>query len=123
MTKNLRIFISGVTFITGLAVGFFVFVNPLSPPVSDADSKNTAMNGSSYAQTYEDTSDLIAAIGDNGVIGYIRRSEAEEAEEEDLSPNGDKITDQLSHTISLYDKDGITVLDTFTFQYPDDIIS
>jgi hypothetical protein len=64
--------------------------------------------------------DLQAAVGDNWVEGYVRNSELNEPAPS--SPE-EALRQQLEHerngrplrTINLYESDGVTVIDTFTF--------
>ena len=82
---------------------------------------NVNQNGETYGKEQDalvyDPPDLIAAIGDNGVSGYIRRTEADgempSSPEEALRLQEER-ANQPPRVIPLYAEDGITVLDTFT---------
>lgn len=81
-------------------------------------------NGETYGTSggliyYEDEPDLIAVIGNNGIEGYVRKTELEtdmpscpeEAMrmQEERERNGNS-----SRIIDVYESDGITIIDTFT---------
>ena len=86
-----------------------------------APKYNVNQNGETYGKMQDSLlyapPDLIAAIGDNGFYGYIRRTEADgefpSSPEEALRIQEER-ENQPPRVISVYAEDGVTVLDTFT---------
>ena len=137
MKKSFKIIVLAATVATSIAtvfVGFSALASTSSstfiyadkehtvlpesePPVYGVNQNGETYGSSAYARTYEEEPDLIAAIGDNGEKGYIRRSESEEEDpsspEEALRIQNER-ANQPPRIIPLYAEDGITVLDTFT---------
>jgi len=77
------------------------------------------------ASTFEDWPDLVEAVGDNGIEGYIRVSEsfgeAPSSPEEAIRLQEIQSKKRSAErTISLYAKDGVTVLDAFTIGNDDE---
>jgi len=84
-------------------------------------------NGQTYgigdAEYVEDLPDLISAMGDNGILGYIYTSELlktpsspkEAVAYQKKLDNGEYIP----RTINVYESDGKTVIDTLTETLPD----
>jgi len=142
MKKKFKSIISGVTVAAGLVVGFAgfsVFANSSSSPFIYADQEQKVLlntkaptysinqsgetyGSAMYARTESEMPDLAAAIGDNGVLGYIRLSESmgemPSSPEEAIAMQNRRST-QAPLVVSLYAEDGITVLDTFTISNND----
>ncbi|MCM1133413.1 MAG: hypothetical protein NC340_08075 [Ruminococcus flavefaciens] len=65
----------------------------------------------------EDEPDLMAAIGDNGTEGYIRRTEADgemPANPEEAVRMMQERATAPPRVINVYESDGVTIIDTFT---------
>lgn len=63
--------------------------------------------------------DLIAAVGNNGVEGYVRSAEMDAATYR--APEERHIVQTEDVTIPLYDVDGVTIIDTFTITAPNGV--
>ena len=91
------------------------------PHKTDFDvNENGETFGSASDVIYvEDEPDLMAALGDNGKEGYIRKSEADGGVSECSTPEEtvrkiEELTANGPRVINLYESDGVTVIDTFT---------
>lgn len=81
-------------------------------------------NGETYGNCLdimyaEDMPDLMAAVGDNGKKGYIRKTDSDGDVSECSTPEEtvkkiDELRANGSRVINLYASDGVTVIDTFT---------
>ncbi len=130
--------------ILGIAFGIILMLSIITVSAySDAENKNQQAeiyvayevndNGETFgssakASAYEAWPDLTAAVGDNGVSGYIRTSEAMGKEpsspEEAIMIQQERINNgDTKRIISLFDKDGVTIIDTFTISYDDATIA
>lgn len=71
-----------------------------------------------FLNQYNIEPDLIEALGDNGIVGYVKATDLEEREPMSLSEAKEymeKLPDQRK--ISLYERDGETIIGTFTIDY------
>ncbi|MEG0614756.1 MAG: hypothetical protein RR540_03290, partial [Oscillospiraceae bacterium] len=99
----------------------------IAQPVNEQAVFSTNQRGETYGSSVnisscEDWPDLVAAVGDNGIEGYIRTSESmgdkPSSPEEALENQEARIkSGNVTRTINLYGADGITVIDTFTIGY------
>lgn len=88
------------------------------PPVASGVNADGQRYGSAFVNGRPTHVDLVAAMGDHGVVGYVREIDL------DAGPRtlaGVKMAEadgtlDGQGTISLLAKDGRTVLDTFTLQ-------
>jgi hypothetical protein len=88
------------------------------PPVASGVNANGQRYGSAFANGRPTHVNLVAAMGDHGVAGYVRESDLDAgpsalAGVEKAEADG---TLAAQRTISLLAKDGHTVLDTFTLK-------
>ncbi len=107
-----------------------IYIDPemtVAVPHKDKSEYEVNENGETFgtgadAMYPEDEPDLIAAVGDNGIEGYVRKTELDDdemdkaqtpeevariQEERDAKGNPNRI-------INVYESDGVTVIDTFT---------
>lgn len=81
-------------------------------------------NGETYGTAgdliyYEDEPDLIAVVGNNGIEGYVRKTELE-ADTPSCPEEAVKMMEERKRNgnqprvIDVYESDGVTVIDTFT---------
>lgn len=119
-----RLLITGVILATGILLGTLTAETTI--PLFRQSSKAVAVyprneNGDTYgsafhARTNEEKPDLIEAIGEDGVTGYIRKKDLDgdmpkTPEEATALKNKQQVKDPRQ--IPLYEKDGKTVIGTF----------
>lgn len=107
--------------------GYNTYTTTMSPYVQGRSlanfevhvNENNEIYGSEYfLEQHNIHPDLISAIGDNGVEGYVKAIDLEE-------PMPDTLEEAIEYqnnisserTINLYKNDGITVIGTYTVEY------
>jgi|SRR5690606_1101897 len=88
---------------------------PMIPEKAYEVNENGSTYGSDYyAESIEDSPDLIKVLGDNGIEGYVYSKDIN-VKLDTLSEvlNYINSEDQSNKTIPVYEEDGITVVDTF----------
>ncbi|MCL2076940.1 MAG: hypothetical protein FWH08_00855 [Oscillospiraceae bacterium] len=119
-----------VAFIVGMFAGVNVFLSSWA----DADNINTrehiepayelnvfgqTYGSAMYAITVDDEPDLILVVGDSGIEGYVYKTDLDEdmpdSPEEAIQKQEELVKEGVfSRTIPVYNKNGITKIDTFT---------
>lgn len=88
-------------------------VNSIPNNAYEVNENNLTYGSDYYAQSIEDSPDLIQAIGKNGVEGYVYSKDIN-LELNTLSEVLAYInSEQSNFTLPVYAKDGITIIDTF----------
>ena len=142
MKKSIAIpFIAGIV----VAIGIFCMIAAVAPtPNGEGGYPRPVFSTNENGETYgtcsgldpEDWPDLIAAVGINGVDGYIRDSEAHPEEEQPKNPeeavlymkwleeemrNAKESGLEYLRIIPLYAEDGITIIDQFGISFPGEV--
>lgn len=99
---------------------------PEAPDEYKVNANGETYGSSANAVSFEECPDLIAVIGNNGVKGYMHKSDSPLAEQPSspeealkLQAEREKLKEQgvKGRTVNVYASDGTTVVDTFTIQY------
>jgi hypothetical protein len=92
----------------------------------DVPPARTNASGQTYgsainATTAEEIPDLVEAYGNNGKIGYLKKADflgPQPANPKEAAEYMERVEDEYPKTVPLYGPDGVTQIDTFTFQAP-----
>lgn len=109
---NLRI-----TTILSLILFLFSLGTPAFATSVDAypvNSRNETYGSGLFASSEQGLPDLLLAVGDSGVTGYVRTCELERADDSLANVLSRSSLGVFSYTIPVYEADGITIIDSYT---------
>jgi len=90
-------------------------------PPARANASGQTYGSAINATTVEEIPDLVEAYGNNGKIGYLKKSDfigPQPANPKEAAEYMERVEAEYPKTVPLYGPDGVTEIDTFTFQAP-----
>jgi hypothetical protein len=119
------LFVSCILFL-GIVIGIIFFSSTLANIENDdlalvkveypVNKSGQTYGSSADARSYEEEPDLISAIGEGNIEGYVKKEDLQQPTPENPEEAIAMMENEESKEIPLYDVDGETIIGTFTIE-------